>query len=176
MALAIDPHHGSVRVDHRHRVEQRVVRALVHADRQHHAQFTRHATEVFDRRVAFDRERPLQIVSRLVLAEVVTLEQFRNQDDLSTLFRRFANESLSSGHVGGDVLSHRHLNGGENHPQSTLSMAATTSGASGAVFGWNRATTLPARSTTNFSKFQRMSPLYPSPSFASFNSRYSGCW
>ncbi len=35
-------------------------------------------------------------------------------------------------------------------------MASVTSGSSGAVSGERRATTLPLRSMTNFSKFQRM--------------------
>ena len=43
-------------------------------------------------------------------------------------------------------------------------MAALTSGASGVVFGRNRATTVPAGSTRNFSKFHWMSPALPEAS------------
>jgi hypothetical protein len=41
-------------------------------------------------------------------------------------------------------------------------MAPTTSSDVGSTIGLNRATTLPPGATTNFSKFQRMSPVWAS--------------
>jgi hypothetical protein len=48
--------------------------------------------------------------------------------------------------------------------QSAFSMASISSGASGSTIGEKRAITSPSRPTRNFSKFQRMSPVWPSPS------------
>ena len=45
---------------------------------------------------------------------------------------------------------------------------------SGVVIGGNRRTTLPSRSTRNFSKFHVMSALSPSPGCAALRNRYSG--
>ena len=49
-------------------------------------------------------------------------------------------------------------------PASAFSIESTTSGASGSTSGEKRAITLPSRPTRNFSKFQRMSPVWPSAS------------
>ena len=49
-------------------------------------------------------------------------------------------------------------------PASAFSIESTSSGASGTTIGEKRAITLPSRPTRNFSKFQRMSPVWPSAS------------
>ena len=54
--------------------------------------------------------------------------------------------------------------GGLAQPASAFSIESTTSGASGSTIGEKRAITLPSRPTRNFSKFQRMSPVWPSAS------------
>src|SRR5262249_23054939 len=59
--------------------------------------------------------------------------------------------------------------------QSAFSIDSTSSGAAGTTSGPKRAITLPSRPTRNFSKFQRMSPVWPSPSAVSVRSWYSGC-
>jgi hypothetical protein len=51
------------------------------------------------------------------------------------------------------------------------SIAAITAGSSGAVRGSNRVTFLPSAETTNFSKFQRMSPVWPAASATWVSSR-----
>src|SRR5581483_1448576 len=46
---------------------------------------------------------------------------------------------------------------------SAFSIVSTTSGASGSIMGLKRATISPPGAMTNFSKFHRMSPVWPSP-------------
>src|SRR5690606_27291940 len=57
---------------------------------------------------------------------------------------------------------------------SADSIALVTAGSSGVVWGANRARTLPSPPTRNFSKFQRMSPVWPSASGVSTSCSYSG--
>ena len=57
-----------------------------------------------------------------------------------------------------------------SRPGSSDSMRATTSGASGGVFGRNLATISPPGATTNFSKFHSTSPAFPSASSTTVSS------
>ena len=73
----------------------------------------------------------------------------------------------------------RQLGGGDGaatgQPGSAFSTVATSVGSSGVVCGANLASTWPPGATRNFSKFQRMSPVYPSASGVSTSDPYSGC-
>ena len=53
-------------------------------------------------------------------------------------------------------------------------MAAMTDGSSGATLGEKRVTVSPSAPMTNFSKFQRMSPLWPSASAIGVSDWYTG--
>ena len=103
----------------------------------------------------------------LVLAKVVTLEEFRDKNDLSSTRRRLSHETFCGGDIRRDVARHRHLNRGDGEcvlgherqlTPSAVVIASITSGESGCVLGWNLATMEPSLPITNFSKFQRMSP------------------
>ncbi len=88
VALAVGAEHRAVGVDDHDGVEERLAGALVDAQRQDDAELGGDASEVRDRRMAVERDRPGRSARAAVLAEVRPFEQFGDQDDLRALARQ----------------------------------------------------------------------------------------
>ena len=97
--LAVDAEHLAIGVDHGKRVVVRVIGALEHAHRQHHAQLLRQRLEVPHDRVVRHRVRQLEVTREVVLAEVRRLEKFLQKNYLRALCGRLAHHRLGLGDV-----------------------------------------------------------------------------
>src|SRR5262245_18132509 len=113
--LAIDAHDRAVRIHHYEAVEISVLRALEDRERQHDLELLRDFRKALDGRVFGDRQRELEVLREVVLAEVWRLEQLLDQDDVRALPGRFADEFLGVGDVGVPVPAARHLRRGNGH-------------------------------------------------------------
>jgi hypothetical protein len=60
--LAVAAEHRAVGIDHHQRIVERVVGALEHADRQHHAEFARQRAKMLHRRMALERLRQIEVL------------------------------------------------------------------------------------------------------------------
>ena len=59
--FAVAAEHRAVGIDDDHGVVERIVGALEHADRQHHAELARQTAEMLDRRMALERLRQVEM-------------------------------------------------------------------------------------------------------------------
>ena len=106
---------SAVRVHHHERIEVGVLRALEHRERQYDLQLLRDLREPLDRRVLRDRQRELEVLREVVLAEVRRLEQLLDQDDVGALLRGLADQALGVRDVGLAVPAAGHLRRGDGH-------------------------------------------------------------
>ena len=82
MALAIDAKLRPVGVDHHHGVERGVVGLLVDTHGQHHIEFGRKLLKVGNGGMTLQRHCAGEVLGQHVDAEIRTLKQLRNHDDL----------------------------------------------------------------------------------------------
>ncbi len=121
VALAIRAKDRAIGIDDDDAVEHRVVGALEDTDGEDDTKLFGECAKALDGGIALDRFGSVEVLGELVLTEVRTLEQFRDQDDLRALAARVAYETLRRRDVGVDRIDHRHLNRGDREHDATLS-------------------------------------------------------
>ncbi len=115
MTLAVDAEHLAVSIDDGDRVEARPPRQLEEAHRQHHLQFSRYFLEMLNGRILLYGSGQLQIFRVRLLAEIRSLEELLNQDDLCALGGCLADQLLGVGDVRFAIPGTGHLGGGDRN-------------------------------------------------------------
>ena len=115
VALAVGAKVAAVGIDDGDAVEARAPGQLEEADRQHHLQLFGDLLEVGDGGVGFDRSGQLGVVGVGLLAEVRSLEQLLNQDDLCAFGGGLAHQLLGVGDIRGAIPGAGHLGRGDRN-------------------------------------------------------------
>lgn len=113
VALAVEPEHGAVGVDHGEAVEGGLAGALEKAERQHDAEFAGERGEMRDQRIAREGLRQSEMFVELILAEIGGLEQFLQQYEAGTTPGGLAHQTLGAGDISRTVPITGHLGRGD---------------------------------------------------------------
>ncbi len=115
VALAVEPEHAAVGVDHGERVVVGVVRPLEEAHRQHHAELGGELAHPRDDGMALVGPGEREELLLLVGAEIGRLEELLQEHEVGAAARRLAHEVLGAGNVRLGVPVAGHLRGRQRH-------------------------------------------------------------